>query len=108
MSNEHWVRVAATGEISPGEGRVVETGGRALAVFNVEGTYYAIDNTCSHRGGPLGEGDLEGTVVVCPWHAWRWDVTSGANVNNPALKMACFPVTVIDGAVLVDLGGATL
>src|SRR5438132_12038123 len=82
MSNEHWVRVAATGEISPGEGRVVETGGRALAVFNVEGTYYAIDNSCSHRGGPLGEGDLEGTVVVCPWHAWRWDVTSGAQLDE--------------------------
>ncbi|PYN19469.1 MAG: non-heme iron oxygenase ferredoxin subunit [Candidatus Rokuibacteriota bacterium] len=104
MSNEHWVRVAATGEISPGEGRVVETGGRALAVFNVEGTYYAIDNTCSHRGGPLGDGDLEGTVVVCPWHAWRWDVTSGANVNNPAVRVACFPARVQDGAVFVQLG----
>src|SRR3989442_1483014 len=104
MSNEHWVRVAATGEISPGEGRVVETGGRALAVFNVEGTYYAIDSTCSHRAGPLGDRELEGTVVVCPWHAWRWDVTSGANVNNPAVRVACFPARVQDGAVFVQLG----
>jgi len=52
---------------------VVEPAAARLAVFNVDGVYYAIDNTCSHRGGPLGEGDLEGTVVACPWHAWRWD-----------------------------------
>ncbi|HEV8584992.1 MAG TPA: non-heme iron oxygenase ferredoxin subunit [Methylomirabilota bacterium] len=103
MGSANWVRVAAAGEIGPGEGRVVESGGRALAVFNVEGRYYAIDNVCSHRGGPLGEGDLEGSVVSCPWHAWRWDVTSGANVNNPAVRVACFPVEVRDGSLWVAL-----
>ena len=105
MGDDGWVRVAAVGEIAPGEGRVVEAGGRALAVFNVDGTYYAIDNTCSHRGGPLGDGDLERTVVACPWHAWRRDVTSGANVNNPAVRVACFPARVQAGAVFVHLGG---
>jgi nitrite reductase (NADH) small subunit len=104
MSNDGWVRVAAVGEVSPGEGRVVEAGGRTLALFNVDGVFYAIDNACSHRGGPLGEGDLEGTVVSCPWHAWRWDVTSGANVNNPAVRVACFQARVQDGAVFVHLG----
>jgi len=102
------VKVAMVEEVPPGEGRVVEAGGRTLALFNVDGRFYALDNACLHRGGPLGEGDLEGTIVRCPWHAWRWDVTSGANVNNPAVKMPCFPVTVDDGVVLVDLGGATL
>ena len=102
------VKVAMASEIPAGEGRVVEAGGRTLALFNVDGRFYALDNVCLHRGGPLGEGDLEGTIVRCPWHAWRWDVTSGANVNNPAVKMACFPVTVDDGALLVDMGGATL
>ncbi len=67
------------------------------------GTFYAIDNACAHRGGPLGEGDLEGRIVLCPWHAWRWDVTTGANANNPAVKMACFPVVVENGAVFVEL-----
>lgn len=105
MADAHWVRVAAAGEVPAGEGRVVEAGGRTLAVFNVAGAYYAIDNACSHRGGPLGEGDLDGTVVACPWHAWRWDVTSGANVNNPAVRVACFPVEVREGAVYVGLGG---
>ena len=66
------VRVAAVGEVPAGEGRVVEADGRALALFNVEGAYHCLDNVCPHRGGPLGEGDLEGRLVSCPWHAWRW------------------------------------
>lgn len=97
------VRVASAADIGPGEGRVVEAGGHTLALFNVEGRFYAIDNVCLHRGGPLGEGDLEGRVVSCPWHAWRWDVTTGANVNNPAVKVACFAVSVEAGQVFVDL-----
>ena len=97
------VRVGSTADVPPGEARVVEAGGRTLALFNVSGAFYALDNACSHRGGPLGEGDLDGTVVICPWHAWRWDVTSGANMNNPAVKMACFPVSLEGDQVWVDL-----
>jgi 3-phenylpropionate/trans-cinnamate dioxygenase ferredoxin component len=97
------VRLAAVEDVPAGEGRVVEAEGKDLALFNVEGTFYAIDNACAHRGGPLGEGDLEGRIVLCPWHAWRWDVTTGANANNPAVKMACFPVIVESGAVFVEL-----
>ena len=98
------VRVAASGDVQPGEGRVVEAEGRTIALFNVDGRYYAIDNACPHRGGPLGEGDVEGAVVACPWHAWRWDVTTGANTNNPAVKVACYPVTEEGGGVFVQLG----
>ena len=97
------VRLAAVEDVPVGEGRVVAAEGKDLALFNVEGTFYAIDNACAHRGGPLGEGDLEGRIVLCPWHAWRWDVTTGANANNPAVKMACFPVVVENGAVFVEL-----
>ena len=97
------VSVAAAGEIPIGEGRVVDAAGTTLAVFNVGGTYYAIDNGCPHRGGPLGEGDVDGALVACPWHGWRWDVTSGANANNPAVRVACFPVTVDGDRILVDL-----
>lgn len=96
------VRLAAVEDVPAGEGRVVEAEGKELALFNVDGTFYAIDNACVHRGGPLGEGDLDGRFVMCPWHAWRWDVTTGANANNPAVKMACFPVAVEDGAVFVE------
>ncbi|MFQ5520752.1 MAG: Rieske (2Fe-2S) protein, partial [Candidatus Methylomirabilia bacterium] len=68
-----------------------------------EGTYYAIDNTCLHRGGPLGEGELEGNIVTCPWHGWRYDTTTGANVNNPAVKVGAFPVKVEGTAVFVEV-----
>jgi nitrite reductase/ring-hydroxylating ferredoxin subunit len=97
------VRVAEAVDIPAGEGRVVDAEGKALALFNVGGAFYALDNACSHRGGPLGEGDLDGTMVVCPWHAWRWDVKTGANANSPAVKMACFPVSLDGGAVYVEL-----
>ena len=97
------LRVAAADELVTGEGRVVEVEGRELALFNVDGVYHCIENACPHRGGPLGEGDLEGRVVSCPWHAWRWDVTTGANTNNPAVRVAAYPVTVEDGAVFVEL-----
>jgi 3-phenylpropionate/trans-cinnamate dioxygenase ferredoxin component len=103
MADTSWVRVATAGELPAGQGCVVEAGGRTLGLFNIDGQYYAIDNACSHRGGPLGEGDLDGSVVSCPWHAWRWDVTTGANVNNPAVRVACFPVTLRDGGVFVQL-----
>ena len=77
------VNVAPVDEVPPGEGRVFEVKGRTLAVFNVDGRFYATDNDCPHRGGPLGEGDLDGTVVRCPWHAWRWDVTPGPTSTTP-------------------------
>jgi nitrite reductase/ring-hydroxylating ferredoxin subunit len=97
------VRVAQVADVPSGEGRVVEAQGKALALFNLSGTFYALDNACPHRGGPLGEGDLDGAAVLCPWHAWRWDVKTGANVNNPAVRVACFPVTLEDGGVYVEL-----
>jgi 3-phenylpropionate/trans-cinnamate dioxygenase ferredoxin component len=97
------VCVGDTKDVPAGEGRVIEAGARALALFNVDGVFYALDNACSHRGGPLGEGDLDGRVVACPWHGWRWDVTTGANLNNPAVKMACFPVSVEGDQIWVEL-----
>lgn len=97
------VNVGRVEELRDGEGRVVQAGGQTLAVFNVAGQFYAIDNTCAHRGGPLGEGDVEGRVVTCPWHGWRWDVTTGANTNNPGVRVACFPVTVENGEVFVEV-----
>jgi 3-phenylpropionate/trans-cinnamate dioxygenase ferredoxin component len=103
MSGAGRTKVAEAAEMADGQARVVEVDGRSIAVFNVGGKFYAIDNLCPHRGGPLGEGDVEGTIVVCPWHAWRWDVTTGSNANNPAVRVACYPVTVEQGGVFVAL-----
>ena len=97
------VKVAQVSDLSAGEGKVVQADGQAIALFNVGGTFHAIDNTCLHRGGPLGEGQVEASVVTCPWHAWQYDVTTGANVNNPAVKVASFPVKVEGSDVLVEL-----
>lgn len=96
-------KVLDTVDLNPGEGRVVEVEGKTLALFNVDGTFYAVDNTCLHRGGPLGEGELEGATVTCPWHGWRWDVATGAHSNNPSLRLACFPVRVEGSSVFVEL-----
>ena len=104
MASGQGVRIGRSEDVPVGTGRVMEAAGRTLAVFNVGGAFYAIDNECSHRGGPLGDGDLEGPIVLCPWHAWRWDVTTGANVNNPAVKVACYPIMERDGSLFEDLG----
>ena len=97
-------RIGRAAEVPVATGRVFEAAGRTVAVFNVDGSFYAIDNECSHRGGPLGEGDLDGKVVLCPWHAWRWDVTTGANINNPAVKVACYAISERDGNLILEIG----
>jgi len=68
-----FVNVATVEEIPPGTGRTVEVQGVWIALFNVDGSFYALDNTCPHAGGPLGEGCLDGHIVECPWHGWRFN-----------------------------------
>lgn len=79
-----YVKVSKVNDLSPGNAKLVEVEGKKIALFNVEGSFYAIDDTCSHRGGPLSEGMLEGNQVTCPWHGASFDVTSGAVVSPPA------------------------
>ncbi len=103
------VRVAAAGDVAPGTGRVIEVEGRALALFNLNGTFYALDNTCTHMGGPLGEGAVEGNVVTCPWHGSRFDITTGAVVGPPARRpVAAYRVTVENGEVMAALPGSEI
>jgi nitrite reductase/ring-hydroxylating ferredoxin subunit len=90
----NFVRVAATTDLLPGQGRVVVAGNRQIALFNVGGTFYAIDNTCLHLGGPLGEGYLEGDTVICPWHGWTYNVTTGVCPINPNISVKTYPVKV--------------
>ena len=94
-------KVAKTSEIPAGSGKVVEVGGKAIAVFNCDGAFYATDNTCKHRGGPLGEGMLAGTTVTCPWHGWEYDVTSGACSMDASIKVQTFDVKVEGDDILV-------
>ena len=79
-----FVTVATTDELAPGTAKQVQVDGKTVAVFNLAGAYYAIDDTCTHRGGPLSEGTLEGEQVTCPWHGAVFDITSGEVVGPPA------------------------
>jgi nitrite reductase/ring-hydroxylating ferredoxin subunit len=95
--------VGKTSDIPPGTGKVIEAGGKTIAVFNCDGKFYAIDNTCKHRGGPLGEGSLAGTTVTCPWHGWGYNVTSGACEMDSSITVQKFDVTVEGEDILVSL-----
>ena len=74
--------VANADEIPAGTGKTVFAGEKAIALFNVSGKFYALDNTCPHRGGPLGEGELDGCILTCPWHGWQFDVTTGESTSG--------------------------
>jgi nitrite reductase (NADH) small subunit len=98
------IRVAQTNEIRPGTGKVVEAGGRDVALFNVDGSFYAIDNTCPHVEGPLGEGQLQGDCVACPWHGATFNVKTGQVTSPPAkVGVKTFPVHVDSGNVYVEV-----
>ncbi len=97
------VKVASRSEIPSGQGKVVEAGGRTLAVFNCDGSFYATDNTCLHRGGPLGEGSLAGSTVTCPWHGWEFDVKTGACGTDASQKVQTFPVKVEGDDIFISV-----
>ena len=87
-----YIRVIGTEEVLPGTGQVVEIQGHTIAIFNVDGTFYATDNTCAHRGGPLGEGELEGDVVTCPWHGWKYNIKTGISLTTPSASVKTYQV----------------
>jgi nitrite reductase (NADH) small subunit len=99
-----FVRTAAAVEVLPGTIREFEIGGKSVALANVEGKFFAVNNVCLHRGGPLGEGELDRQVVTCPWHGWQFDVTNGQLLTNAAVTLACYPVEVRGDEVFVDVG----
>jgi nitrite reductase/ring-hydroxylating ferredoxin subunit len=102
------IKVTQTGDVTPGTGTVVDANGTAIAVFNVGGAFYAIANACTHVGGPLGEGTLDGTTVTCPWHGSQFDVTSGQVRKGPARRpVATYPVRVKGNDVFVEVQDAS-
>jgi nitrite reductase (NADH) small subunit len=78
-------------------------GDKLICIANVNGTISAMDNVCLHRGGPIGQGTIEGGKVVCPWHGWAWDPKTGAESQNPSAKVAVYPLRIENGDVLIDL-----
>jgi nitrite reductase/ring-hydroxylating ferredoxin subunit len=84
--SEDFVKGAETKDIQPSTMKAVEVAGEKICVANVEGKYYAIGNVCTHVGGPLAEGTLEGYEVECPWHGSKFDVRSGEPTRPPARR----------------------
>ncbi len=97
------VKVVRVPDMPPGSARVIQAKGKEVALYNVDGNFYATSNVCPHQGAPLGEGTLEGNQVICPWHAWVFKVTDGTSPVNPRLSIATFPVRVDGEDVIVSL-----
>ncbi len=96
------VRVGKVSEIPPGTARVVVVQGHPVALFNVGGAFYGVSHVCLHRGGPIGEGTLDGFVVTCPLHGWEYDVRTGRNLANPMARLRTFSVRVEGEDVFVS------
>jgi nitrite reductase/ring-hydroxylating ferredoxin subunit len=99
-----YIKVATTSELAPGQAKRVEAQGKRIALFNVGGSYHAVDDTCTHRGGPLSEGQVDGNVVTCPWHGAKFNITTGAVLGPPARAgVASFRIRVSGSDVEVEL-----
>ena len=91
------IRVAKVSELPSGSRKVFTAGGRSVVVFNVEGEFYAVDNQCPHRGAQLAEGVLDELVIQCPWHGWRFDLSTGECLSRPGQKVLCHEVLLENG-----------
>jgi nitrite reductase/ring-hydroxylating ferredoxin subunit len=97
------VRVAALEDVCVGQARTIHVGKHDLALVRTgPEEYFALSNVCRHVFGPLGEGFVEGYVVMCPWHGWRYDVRDGST-DHPGADVKTYPVTVRDGEVFITL-----
>lgn len=93
--------VAKVSDVAPGSATTVVLDGREIAVFNIGGTFYALDNTCPHQGGPLAEGWIEGTTVTCPWHAWCFRLEDGRMTLGEYASVDAFAVSVTGDTVSI-------
>jgi 3-phenylpropionate/trans-cinnamate dioxygenase ferredoxin subunit len=98
-----FVKVARAADIPPGAKKIVEVDGIEVVIVNLEGVFYAVEDVCTHDGGPLGEGRLDGCQLICPRHGARFDVRTGAALTMPAIEPApTYAVRVQDGDILVE------
>jgi NAD(P)H-dependent nitrite reductase small subunit len=98
-----FVDIAAEHDLPTGRMKAVSVDGRPVALYHTGAGWFATDNTCPHRGGPLAEGDLVGNEVTCPWHLWSFDVASGICMGNPEVRIQSHEVRVENGRILVRL-----
>jgi nitrite reductase (NADH) small subunit len=99
-----YVTVARVEDVPPGSVTKVRAGEEELALAHVDGRFYATQAACIHLAGPLGEGLLDGPVLTCPWHGWQYDVRTGENEFDRAIRLRTYDVRVEDGEVKVAVG----
>lgn len=99
-----FVKVATLAEIQENEGKLVSVNGTELALFRNGANIYAVRNICPHKGGPLGEGEIQGTVITCPWHGWEFDLAdAGKCTMNDIIEAKMYPVKQEGDAILVEV-----
>ena len=96
-------RVGSTEDVPEGSGIAVDVGMKRIAIFRVRGEFFALDETCPHRGGPLHAGPIDGSVVLCPWHQWQFDLKTGCSPVNPLSRVATYPVRVLGNDLWVEV-----
>jgi nitrite reductase (NADH) small subunit len=100
----NFTKLTAESDLPPAdEAREFPGGAKTICIANVNGVYSAMDNICLHRGGPLGQGMIEGGKVVCPWHGWAYDTKTGVPEQNPSAKVAVYPLKIENGDVLIEI-----
>jgi nitrite reductase (NADH) small subunit/3-phenylpropionate/trans-cinnamate dioxygenase ferredoxin subunit len=98
-----FVTVARVGDLSEGQSKTIRVGNKLVALFLEAGCYYAIDDTCPHMGASLAEGSVEGGIVTCSWHGWRFRLTDGTWADSPRVKIGSYPVRVLGDEIQVQL-----
>ena len=112
--------IGSATELQPGQRKIIRCGGRELGVFNVKGEFYALQNRCPHKGGPLCQGTIrplvtapevyrvayqrEEEILKCPWHQWEFDIKTGRAICDPKLRVKSYPVVEEDGDLVIYLG----
>jgi nitrite reductase (NADH) small subunit len=99
MADFHFV--CNMNELSEGQGKTVEAGGKLVAIFMENGRYFAIDDVCPHMGMSLSGGCVEDGIVTCPWHAWRFRLADGVWADNPRIKIGSYPVRIVGTEIQV-------
>jgi nitrite reductase (NADH) small subunit/3-phenylpropionate/trans-cinnamate dioxygenase ferredoxin subunit len=101
----NFIPIAHIEDLPPGTCKSIETKDRSIALFNLDGHIYALDNTCPHAGGPLGEGTIEGEHIVCPWHGWKFHIPTGVCQKNPTpgWNVVCYDVRVVESTIQITL-----
>lgn len=98
-----YTKVCQVSDVPEGKPTRAKVAGREVAIFNLEGSFYCLADSCPHMDGPLSEGWIEGETVICPWHAWAINIKTGEVEFEPSLQTASYPCRVVDGELQVEI-----